>query len=61
MLKQILSILSVILIASLLLGSGLPFGAQPVVAADGEEPDLPPIELPEKGNPKLDSRLNRLA
>ena len=60
MLSQIRTILSVIIIVALLLGSGLPFGEQPTAAADGEELDLPPIELPEKGNPKLDSQLNQL-
>ncbi len=59
MLSRIRIILSVIIVA-LLLSSGLPFGEQPAAAADGEELDLPPIELPEKGNPKLDSQLNQL-
>ncbi len=60
MLNQIRTILSVIIITALLLGSGLPFGGQPAGAADGEGEDLPPLELPEKGNPKLDSQLNQL-
>ncbi len=60
MLNQIRTILSVIIITALLLGSGLPFGEQPAAAADGEGQDLPPIELPKKGNPKLDSQLNQL-
>ena len=60
MINQIRTILSVIIIMALLLGSGLPFGEQPATAADGEESDLPPLELPEKGNPKLDSQLNQL-
>jgi len=61
MTNQIGRIISVILITILLLGSGFPFGEKPAAAADGAEQDLPPIELPEKGNPKLDSQLNRLA
>ena len=60
MLNKIRTILSVIIIMALLLSSGLPFGEQPAAAADGEESDLPPLELPEKGNPKLDSQLNQL-
>jgi len=58
--NQIRTILSVIIIMALLLGSGIPFGEQPATAADGEGQDLPPLELPEKGNPKLDSQLNQL-
>ena len=58
--NQIRIILSVIIITVLLFGSSLPLGEQPASAADGEEIDLPPIELPEKGNPKLDSQLNQL-
>jgi len=58
--NQIRTILSVLIIMALLLGGSLPFGEQPAAADDGERQDLPPIELPEKGNPKLDSQLNRL-
>ncbi len=60
MLNRIRTILSVIIITALFLGSGLPFGEQPASAAEGQELDLSQIELPEKGNPKLDSQLNRL-
>ena len=60
MLSQIRTLLSVIIIVALLLGSGLLLGEQPAAAADGEELDLPPIELPDKGNPKLDSQLDQL-
>ena len=60
MLSQIRTLLSVIIIMALLLSSGLLLGEQPAAAADGEELDLPPIELPDKGNPKLDSQLNQL-
>ncbi len=60
MLSQIRTILSVIIIVALLLSSALFSGEQPAAAADGEELDLPPIELPDKGNPKLDSQLNQL-
>ena len=60
MLNRIRTILSVIIIVALLLGSGLLLGEQPAAATDGEELNLPPIELPEKGNPKLDSQLNQL-
>jgi len=43
---------------TLLLSSCLVFGGQP---ASGEEDlDFSQIELPEKGNPKLDSQLNQL-
>ncbi|MFC2038477.1 S8 family serine peptidase [Chloroflexota bacterium] len=44
-----------------MLGSWLPAVEKPALAAGGDEEvfDLPPLELPEKGNPKLDSRLNR--
>ncbi|MFC1990420.1 Ig-like domain-containing protein, partial [Chloroflexota bacterium] len=46
---------------ALLFGSGLPFAEQSAFAAEEErELDLPEIELPDKGNPKLDSQLNRL-
>ncbi len=57
---KVKQVLGVIIIVALLLSSGLPFGEQPAAAADGEELDLPPIELPDKGNPKLDSQLNQL-
>ena len=60
MISQIRTILSVIIVVALFLGGGLIFGGQPVAAADGEELDISRIELPEKGNPKLDSRLNQL-
>ena len=60
MLNGIRTILSVIIIVALLLSSALLLGERPAAAADGEELDLPPIELPEKGNPKLDSQLNQL-
>ncbi len=49
-----------LIISPLLLGSGPPFGGQPAAASDGEDLDLPQIELPEKGNPKLDSQLDQL-
>ncbi len=55
-------IISGLIIGVLLLGSGISFNYQPVSAADSGEQqlELPPFELPEKGNPKLDSQLNRL-
>ena len=59
MLKEI-NFLSVIIIIALLFVSGLPFIEQPAAADDGENLDLSYAELPEKGNPKLDSQLNRL-
>ena len=58
--NQIRAILSVVIITALLFGSALHFGEQPAAAAEGEGEDLPPLELPEKGNPKLDSQLNQL-
>ncbi|MDP3880188.1 MAG: hypothetical protein Q8Q07_07800, partial [Dehalococcoidales bacterium] len=61
MLKRIKAVPGLILIIVLLLSNVLSFAEQPVTAAAGdEEPDLPPIVLPEKGNPKLDSRLNKM-
>ncbi|MBA7586470.1 hypothetical protein ES708_28472 [subsurface metagenome] len=45
-------------ILPLLLSGCLAHEGQP--ASDKEEQDLPPIELPEKGNSKLDSQLNQL-
>ena len=60
MLSQIRTIFSVVIIMALLLGSGLLLGEQTTAAADGEKLNLPPIELPDKGNPKLDSQLNQL-
>jgi len=60
MLNQIRTMLTVIIIIALLLGNGLSFGEQPAAAANGEGLDLPPLELPDKGNPKLDSQLNQL-
>jgi len=50
--KLIRLIIGISLIISPLLLSGC--------LAGKEEQDLPPIELPEKGNPKLDSQLNQL-
>ncbi len=47
-----------LIISALLLSSCLAYEGQP--ASGKEEQDLPPIELPEKGNPKLDSQLNQL-
>ncbi|MFC2059552.1 carboxypeptidase regulatory-like domain-containing protein [Chloroflexota bacterium] len=52
-------IMGIITILALLTGS-FPFLAQPAVAADGEVLNLPPLQLPDKGNPKLDSQLNQL-
>ena len=47
-----------LIISPLLLSSCLAYEGQ---SASGEEgQDLPPIEVPEKGNPKLDSQLNQL-
>ena len=60
MLNQIRTILSVIIIVALLLSSGLPFGEQPTAADREDGLDLSQVELPEKGNPKLDSQLNQL-
>ncbi len=52
-------IISISLIISPLLLSGcLAHEGQP--ASGKERQDLPPIELPEKGHPKLDSQLNQL-
>ncbi|MFC1933846.1 S8 family serine peptidase [Chloroflexota bacterium] len=53
-------IISVIIIMALLFSNGLLFGEKPAAAADQEVRNLPPIELPEKGNPKLNSQLNQL-
>ena len=47
-----------LIISPLLLSSCLAYEGQP--ASGKEEQDLAPIELPEKGNPKLDSQLNQL-
>jgi len=58
--NQIRTILSVIIITALLLGSGLLSGGQLTATADGEEQNLPPLEILEKGNTKLDSQLNQL-
>ena len=58
--NQIRAILSLIIIAALLFGGSFPLIEQRAAAAEGEKLDLPPLELPEKGNPKLDSQLNRL-
>lgn len=52
-------IVSLIAILALLLGS-YTVAPQLAVASDGGVSKLPPIELPEKDNPKLDSQLNRL-
>jgi len=62
MMAQIRNIFTILLIAALLLGMGLPFGEEPALANEGEEEqlDLTEIELPDKGNHKLDSQLNRL-
>ncbi len=60
MLKPVKALLDIIIITVLLLGGGLAFRDQPALAADGGEPTLPPMELPKKGNPRLDSTLNRL-
>lgn len=60
MLNQIRIILSLIIITALLLSSALTFGGQPAAAAGGEELDLTQVELAEKGDPKLESRLNQL-
>ncbi|MFC1921121.1 Ig-like domain-containing protein [Chloroflexota bacterium] len=51
-----------VIIAALLLSSWFPVGGKLVSAAgnDEQQPELPPLELPEKGNPKLDSQLNRM-
>src|SRR4030042_5714192 len=54
------AILSALIVLSLLLSAGYLSGEQ-VSAADSDGQGLPPIELPEKGNPKLDSQLNRLS
>jgi len=45
---------------ALVFGGSLFLESQPTAAADGEKEDLPPLELPKKGNPKLDSQLNQL-
>ena len=58
--NQIRAILSLIIITALLFGGSLSFGEQPAAAAEGKGEDLPPLELPKKGNPKLDSQLNQL-
>jgi len=42
----------------LLLSSCLAYEGQPASGEEGQ--DLPPLELPDKGNPKLDSQLNQL-
>ena len=52
-------ILSVI-IAIALLTSSFSFIGQPAVASGEEAVNLSPIEIPDKGNPKLDSQLNHL-
>lgn len=59
MVSWVKTVLSILIITALLLSGGYLLERQ-VTAADAEELDLPPIELPEKGNPKLDSHLYRL-
>ncbi len=61
MISRMKTLFSILVIITILLGSGLPIGAEPAAAADDDpkitiESFKPPI----KGNPKLDSQLNRL-
>ena len=51
---KIRRILAIIIILMFLIGS-VPFMTQPAAAVDGEVLNLTQVELPEKGNPKLDS------
>jgi len=55
--KQVFSVLIVI---AVILGSGLLLGGQPASADNGQVLILEKIDLPEKGNPNLDTPLNML-
>lgn len=45
---------------AVLLGTAVPFMGEPAVADSGEVLNISRLEVPEKGNPKLDGCLNRL-
>ena len=59
MMNKIKNILITITVAALILSGSFISESQPT-AADGENQNLPEVELTKKGNPKLDSQLNQL-
>lgn len=54
-------VLKLLVVIILLVGSGLSYADEPIFAADGEQPPAFLLQQIDKGNPKLDSRLNQMA